>query len=80
MDFQDPCSEPQPILLGSHSAHNLEVTRTISEILQSVSAHLEITKEARGSSSEKWEKRPPQSNQNGGKKNKEKIKEVRLRS
>lgn len=49
--------------LGSHSAHNLEVTRTIPEILQSVPAHLKITKEALGSSSEKWEKRPPQGNQ-----------------
>ena len=32
--------------LGSHTAHNLEVTRTVTEILQSVPAHLEIAKEA----------------------------------
>lgn len=49
--------------LGSHTAHNLEVTRTIPEILQSVPAHLEIAKETPSSSSEKWEKRPPQGNQ-----------------
>lgn len=48
--------------LGSHTADNLEVTRTITEILQSVPVHLEIAKEAPSSSSEKWEKRPPQGN------------------
>lgn len=43
---------------GSHLANDLEVTKTILEILQPVPAHPEITKEAPNFSSEKWEKQP----------------------
>ncbi|KAB1252618.1 hypothetical protein Cadr_000002723 [Camelus dromedarius] len=60
----EPTGIPGPLRLtstyfpGSHSANNLEVTRTISEIPQLMPAHPEITKKTPGSSLKKWKKRP----------------------